>query len=152
MKVTVLYIMASVCSNNNLAICGPALLRSLIILQPYHRCSCHLSLKSLLVVFLSRLCSPGVPRRPEAHPHGGDEVPGHSTRRPLPSAGQPPQNGDPERGRPQAGSAATQAQAPRHEHPHAIWILSSPHAFRCIHRPMKRSAVRSRKSFWQHFR
>lgn len=29
--------------------------------------------------FPSRLCAAGVSRRPEADPHGGDEVPGYAT-------------------------------------------------------------------------
>lgn len=78
----------------------------------------------LLFSFPSRLCAAGVPRCPEADPHGGDEVPGDTAGRHLRSSGDgPAQDGDPHGGGSTSGSATTQAQTPRHERPDALRLL-----------------------------
>lgn len=72
----------------------------------------------------SRLCAAGIPRCPEADPHGGNEVTGHaSCGEPCRSGGGPSQNGDPDSGGSTSGSATTQAQTQRHEHPDTLWLL-----------------------------
>lgn len=86
------------------------------------RASCSKSFFSFL--FPSRLCSTGVPWRPEADPHGGDEDAGHATRRRLfHSEGVSTHNGDSHSGEPPAWSPNAQAQTQRHEHPDALRLL-----------------------------
>lgn len=72
----------------------------------------------------SRLRAPDVPRRPEADSDGGDEVTGHTAgRRLCRSEGGSAQDGNPHCGGSAAGSAATQAEAQRHERPDAVGLL-----------------------------
>lgn len=84
-----------------------------------------LTWRSDVPFFPSRLCAAGVPRRPEADPHGGHEVPGGAASRQPGGSGCSAQDGDPRRGAQTSRRSAAQAEAPGHERPDAVGVLRS---------------------------
>lgn len=93
--------------------------------------------------FPSRLCTAGIPWCPEALANGGHEDPGHTTGWQSHCSGcVPSQDGDSHRGGSTAGGTATQAEAQRHEHSDAVWLLRG-HMMLRLNRSERRSLLHS---------